>query len=74
MIICSIVDGGWSEWILGPCSKTCGNGIQNYTRTCNNPELSCGGKECDGPSAHVVKEKCNNICCPGEIKLVLLCI
>ena len=25
-----------------------GGGIQNYTRVCNNPKPSCGGKECDG--------------------------
>ena len=67
IINCTVVDGGWSEWILGPCSKTCGGGIQNYTRVCNNPEPSCGGNECDGPSVYVVKEKCNDMCCPGEI-------
>ena len=68
MHICFIiVDGGWSSWRLGPCSKTCGGGTQNYTRVCDNPKPSCGGKKCDGPSVHIHQDKCNDICCPGKI-------
>ena len=60
----SVVDGGWSEWKPGPCSKTCGRGIQNYTRVCNNPKPSCGGVECTGASSYTTL--CNNSCCPGK--------
>ena len=60
-----VVDGGWSEWRLGPCSKTCGGGIQNYTRVCDNPEPSCGGEKCAGPSIYTI-QTCNDNNCPGK--------
>ena len=62
-----IVNGNWSEWRLGPCSKTCGGGIQNYTRVCDNPKPSCGGKDCDGLAIYTPKKKCKDFCCPGII-------
>ena len=61
-----VVDGGWSSWRLGPCSKTCGGGIQNYTRVCDDPKPSCGGEECDGPSSYTFHERCNDFSCSGE--------
>ena len=61
----SAVDGGWSSWSLGPCSKTCGGGTQISTRVCDNPKPSCGGKECEGPNTDSIK--CNDFCCPGKI-------
>ena len=64
-----LVDGGWSEWRLGPCSKTCGGGVQNYTRVCDNPKPSCGGKQCEGPSVYTHKQICNGECCPGQMRL-----
>ena len=67
---CSIVDGGWSSWKLGPCSKTCGGGIQNYTRVCNNPKPSCGGKKCEGVSSYTANKTCNDLCCPGNVTIV----
>ena len=62
-----IVDGGWSSWMLGPCSKTCGGGIQNYTSVCDNPKPSYGGEECDGPSSYILHKKCNDFSCSGMI-------
>ena len=69
---CSVVDGGWSPWKLGPCSKTCGGGIQNYTRMCNNPKPLCGGKNCKGVSNYIIRN-CNDICCPGTIRTTYVC-
>ena len=43
-----IVDGGWSSWTCGPCSKTCGGGKKSCSRRCNNPIPSCGGNGCPG--------------------------
>ena len=65
----SVVNGNWSSWRLGPCSKTCGGGIHKYTRVCDNPEPSCGGKECEGHAVYSHKKKCNDFCCPGMIML-----
>ena len=66
--ICLLVNGGWSSWLTGPCSKTCGGGVRNVTRECNNPRPRCGGKDCVGIS--IDRVSCNKRCCPSEI----LCI
>ena len=66
-----VVDGGWSKWRLGPCSKTCGGGIQNYTRVCDNPKPSYGGKGCEGPSSYTGGQLCNTQCCPGQMKCIV---
>jgi hypothetical protein len=41
------VDGGWTDWSDGDCSKDCGDGILISTRTCTNP-TPAGGKDCTG--------------------------
>ncbi|XP_030754614.1 A disintegrin and metalloproteinase with thrombospondin motifs 2-like isoform X1 [Sitophilus oryzae] len=41
--------GGWSIWgPWGPCSRSCGTGIQYRSRKCDNPKPSYGGKTCEG--------------------------
>ena len=62
-----VVNGGWSNWTLGPCSKTCGGGMRNSIRVCDKPKPSCGGKECVGLSVSTHQEKCNDICCPSKL-------
>nr|SSC14284.1 Complement Factor Properdin [Channa striata] len=55
------VDGSWGAWSPpGPCSVTCGEGLQMSTRTCNNPVPKYGGRFCEGPSAktHVCQSPC----------------
>ena len=59
---CSAVGGGWSSWVFGPCSKTCGGGTQIKSRVCNDVS---GGSKCKGPSIGSVK--CNDFCCPGKM-------
>ena len=58
-----IVDGGWSNWLIGNCSKLCGGGNKTKTRTCNNPAPSCGGSNCIGESEETVE--CNTMPCIG---------
>jgi len=58
------VDGGWSTWSYGGCSKTCGGGTQRGTRSCNNPPPSNGGKNCVGSG--VTHRQCNTQPCPGD--------
>lgn len=60
------VDGGWGDWELdGPCSVTCGNGIQKLRRKCDEPEPKCYGKNCDGIDSKTVA--CNKELCPGKV-------
>jgi len=51
----------WSDW--SPCSVTCGQGIQERTRFCNNPPPANGGLLCEGPN--VDSRKCQASLCPG---------
>ena len=52
--------GGWSAW--GACSKSCGSGTQNRSRSVAT-NATCGGR-CDGPSR--VIQSCNKQCCPAN--------
>jgi hypothetical protein len=59
---CTAVDGGWSEWTWGPCSVTCGGGVQTGTRACDNPAPSCNGAMCPGDNQ--TEAPCNAEPCP----------
>ena len=67
---CCIVDGGWSKWERGPCTKTCGGGKLSIIRKCNNPEPSCGGNECVGSDILTLQTPCNEFCCSGKIMIL----
>ncbi|XP_067939915.1 coadhesin-like [Watersipora subatra] len=57
------VDGMWGEWSpYTTCSRSCGGGVQNRKRRCNNPAPSNGGRSCVGPARDVIL--CNNKDCP----------
>ncbi|XP_066156284.1 A disintegrin and metalloproteinase with thrombospondin motifs 3-like [Euwallacea fornicatus] len=57
--------GGWSPWALwGPCSRTCGIGVQYRYRSCDNPKPSYGGKNCQGPSEEF--QLCNKTLCKDQ--------
>ena len=44
----SFLDGRWSSWTEWTiCSKTCGRGVQNRSRSCSEPAPSHGGLQCD---------------------------
>ncbi|CAG2249589.1 THBS1 [Mytilus edulis] len=48
-LIVQTVDGNWGPWsIFGPCSVTCGTGLNYRSRICNDPAPSLNGKPCDG--------------------------
>jgi hypothetical protein len=65
------IDGGWSGWTYGTCSKSCGTGTQSMTRTCTNPapfhNAYVNGAECtaDGSSA-TSSQSCNTHECPSD--------
>uniref|UniRef100_A0A8C8M5M0 Hemicentin 2 n=1 Tax=Oncorhynchus tshawytscha TaxID=74940 RepID=A0A8C8M5M0_ONCTS len=57
------IKGGYSNWEeWGPCSTTCGRGVQERIRLCNNPEPVNGGRSCDGPSMD--SRRCQTGLCP----------
>jgi len=58
------VDGGlsvWSDWSV--CSASCGGGVQERRRNCNNPLPQNGGKQCNGTMMQ--KKDCNWRNCPS---------
>ncbi|XP_041634380.1 properdin [Cheilinus undulatus] len=45
------VDGNWGAWSpAGPCSVSCGEGLQLSMRRCDRPAPKYGGRFCNGPS------------------------
>ncbi|XP_038637840.1 LOW QUALITY PROTEIN: hemicentin-1-like [Scyliorhinus canicula] len=59
------VHGGFSEWLdWGPCSVTCGQGIKERIRLCNNPLPANGGRPCRGWD--VESRQCNSKSCPVD--------
>uniref|UniRef100_A0A3Q2Y4I9 Hemicentin 2 n=1 Tax=Hippocampus comes TaxID=109280 RepID=A0A3Q2Y4I9_HIPCM len=50
----------WQDW--GPCSSICGQGSQERSRLCNNPEPANGGRTCIGPS--IDSRTCHAGLCP----------
>ncbi|XP_076126836.1 hemicentin-1 [Alosa pseudoharengus] len=59
------IPGGYSSWqSWSPCSVSCGRGIQERIRLCNNPAPANGGPPCEGPS--VDSKACQASLCPGE--------
>ena len=58
------VDGGLTNWTnASECSKTCGGGTQNQTRTCSNPPPAFGGRNCTGETLRTIY--CFVRECPG---------
>jgi len=54
-------DGAWSAWRnYGPCSVTCGGGIEESTRICNEPLPLHGGVVCLGDAART------QVCATGD--------
>ena len=48
-VLAEIIDCGWSPWVNGTCSITCGGeGVRVDTRTCDNPPPQNGGKDYNG--------------------------
>ena len=59
------VDGGYGAWKnVGSCSQTCGEGLQEQTRSCDNPKPQHGGYQCQGDSSQQIS--CNMGPCPSK--------
>nr|CAD7201811.1 unnamed protein product [Timema douglasi] len=56
-------DGKWGEWSsFRPCTRTCGGGVKERVRACNNPAPANGGRYCEGE--RVRYRSCNIQECP----------
>ena len=59
----------WSEW--SECSVTCGDGVQNRSRTCTNPPPQPGGKGCEDQGPADETRECNPKPCRKFIDNIL---
>ncbi|NXS34874.1 ATS15 metalloproteinase, partial [Pomatostomus ruficeps] len=60
------VDGGWAKWApYGPCSRTCGGGVQLARRECTDPVPANGGSYCEG--IRVKYRSCNLEPCAAAV-------
>ncbi|XP_071481500.1 A disintegrin and metalloproteinase with thrombospondin motifs 9-like [Diadema antillarum] len=58
-----VVDGEWGKWgEYGECSRTCGGGVKEAQRLCDNPTPENGGKYCIGRRLRF--KSCNTQPCP----------
>ena len=64
--IYDIVHCVWNDWIYDKCSKSCGTGTRNKTRT-EKIAAAHGGDPCDGVASDV--ETCTVQECPGCRKI-----
>ncbi|CAH1774571.1 unnamed protein product [Owenia fusiformis] len=60
------IDGGFGDWEnVGGCSVTCGGGMQNQTRACDNPTPQFDGMDCEGDRTQLIA--CNEQLCPPRV-------
>ena len=65
LLLLYLVNGGLSEWSpFTSCSKSCGKGSQDRTRTCTNPSPQHGGDDCAGNLKE--SKQCQVKYCPGK--------
>ncbi|XP_067893515.1 hemicentin-1 isoform X1 [Heterodontus francisci] len=59
------VHGGFSAWLnWGPCSVTCGQGVQKRLRLCTNPVPANGGRHCQDTDSET--RRCRSKPCPVD--------
>ena len=58
-----LVDCRWSDWTIGECSVSCGDGVRQNHRF-KEREALYGGAPCEGVAAQT--EACINRLCPGK--------
>ena len=67
ILLYSLVDGKYGKWSLNStCNVTCGDGIETWTRKCNNPEPKRGGRNCSHLGSHIENRRCKPKPCPGK--------
>ena len=65
------VSGGYSNWSVGiPCNVSCGEGVEVWQRTCDNPEPKYGGHNCSELGELFELRKCKREPCPSKDKII----
>ena len=61
------ISGDWSSWSeWSSCNGTCGGGVRERRRQCDNPAPACGGNTCPGEEGGQSDEI---LCIPAVVKL-----
>ena len=62
------VHGGYSQWSTwDSCSKLCGGGTQQRSRSCTSPRPRNKGRDCSGLGARKQTRTCNIQTCTGKL-------
>ena len=70
--ISTLVDGNFGNWTKSsPCSVTCGQGVEIWTRQCDNPPGKYGGN-CSSRGAAQENRRCEMDPCPGRTMKIYL--
>ena len=60
------VNGGYGKWTLSiPCNVSCGDGVEIWQRSCDNPQPKYGGCNCSGLEKSTSFRKCSKQACPS---------
>ena len=63
-----LVDGSYGNWSLNTtCTVTCGQGLERWSRECNNSEPKYGGRNCSHLGEPVEYRPCSAKPCPGKV-------
>ena len=66
-----LVNGGYSKWSVSVlCNVSCGEGVEVWQRSCDNPEPKYGGHNCSKLGDSVEKRKCKGKPCPSKNKTI----
>ena len=67
------MNGGYSGWYLSSeCNATCGNGVEIWRRSCDNPSPKNGGQNCSVLGNDVEYRICKKQLCPSKFFYILL--
>ena len=73
LFLWSLVNGGYGNWTLsGKCNVSCGNGVEIWQRTCDNPVPRYGGNICSELGNSTESRNYSRKPCPSKPKSLTL--
>jgi hypothetical protein len=65
------VNGGYSSWNLSSqCNVTCGQGVEIWRHSCNNPTPKNGGRNCTVLGEDIKRIICERRPCPSMFQYI----